>query len=205
MLITLPALPPVGMVTEIPLGVKGYVFSVCVFPLDFTQGLSYRPKEPQGSARSSSLAIECEAAPWVAQRIQASGAGNDSEGGVVRTGVGDPGEMLHGSSLIACGDLFQILSAYPSCIPGPFFSCQNTLASLSMRSLLSHLGKQIPPVPPFQKGGEGRGRFKSYATGGQPPSPPFSKGGRRGDFWHGDRGNLQPRAGRSRERRTAAP
>ena len=40
------------------------------------------------------------------QGIQASGVGNDSEGGVARAGAGDPGEMLHGSSLIACGDFF---------------------------------------------------------------------------------------------------
>jgi hypothetical protein len=38
--------------------------------------------------------------------MQALGVGTGSELGAERTGVGDLGEMLHGSSLIACGSFF---------------------------------------------------------------------------------------------------
>ena len=47
-----------------------------------------------------------EASRRVAQRIQASGVGTDSEGGVESTGVGDHRAGLHGSDLITCGDFF---------------------------------------------------------------------------------------------------
>jgi len=36
------------------------------------------------------------------------GVGTGSELGAERTGVGDPREMLHGSSLIACGSFFSL-------------------------------------------------------------------------------------------------
>jgi len=47
-----------------------------------------------------------EASRRVAQRIQASDVGTDSEGGVESTGVGDHRAGLHGSDLIACGNFF---------------------------------------------------------------------------------------------------
>ena len=55
-----------------------------------------------------------EATPRVAQGIQTSGVGTDPEGGVARAGAGDPGAMLHGSSLIACGVFFSPCILHPT-------------------------------------------------------------------------------------------